>query len=155
MFKKLLLSIAIILPAYSHADPIECKPDVDVTTINGYGLPAKMATLVNVTTMVDTVTDKGQRLVITKGTRLAGTRIAIHMHKYGGTTCVLKGALTDFVEGKAPINYPAGTCYYMPPNTPMTTTNLGTVDVVLQDIFMLPVGEPTHTIVEPGYPACN
>ncbi len=47
---------------------------------------------------------------------------------------------------------PAGTCYHMPPNTLMTAANLGTEDAVLVDNFNLPLGAPTITIREPGWP---
>ena len=53
---------------------------------------------------------------------------------------MLSGEITDFVEGKSPQKYPAGTCYYMPPNTPMTAANLGEKDAILIDTFNLPEG---------------
>ena len=59
--------------------------------------------------------------------------------------------ITDFVEGKANGHYPAGTCYYMPADTQMSASNLGTEDAVLIDTFMLPYGVPPITILEPGY----
>jgi hypothetical protein len=40
----------------------------------------------------------------------------------------------------------------MPPNMPMAAANLGTEDAVLIDTFILPPGEPTITILEPGWP---
>ena len=119
-----------------------------VSTINGHSPPGERAGLVDVITMIDTVMADGNRLVVTKGTRRAGTRVGIHIHKYGGHTCVMSGAITDFVEGHAPALFPAGTCYYMPPNLPMTAVNLGTEDAVLIDTFILPVGEPPITIIE-------
>ncbi|WP_136441461.1 cupin domain-containing protein [Pacificoceanicola onchidii] len=121
----------------------------DITTkINGEIPPGEVKSLVDTSIMADTITSDGQRLVVMKGTRKAGTRVGIHIHKFGGHTCVLSGAITDFVEGLNPGLYPAGTCYYMPPNTPMTAANLGTEDAVLIDTFILPPGEDTITIVE-------
>jgi len=70
------------------------------------------------------------------GWREANTRMAIHMHEFGGQTCVLKGgAATVFVEGgpKEGTRYPAGTCYYMPPNTYMTSSNLDSEDSLTLD----------------------
>jgi hypothetical protein len=59
--------------------------------------------------------------------------------------------MTDFVEGHEPMSFPAGTCYYMPPNTPMAAANLGTEDVHLYDTFNLPPDAPTITVIEPGW----
>ena len=121
------------------------------TTINGETPPGELARLVDVTTMLDTVNAEGERLLVVRGVRKAGTRVGIHVHQWGGHTCVLSGTTTDFVEGREPSTFPAGTCYYMPPNTPMSAANLGDEDAVLIDTFVLPVdGEPI-TILEPGY----
>ena len=122
-----------------------------ITKINGETPPGKLQPLVNTKTMIDTKQSDGNRLLVMKGTRLAGTRVGIHVHEYGGHTCVLSGTITDFVEGKANGIYPAGTCYYMPANTPMSAANLGTEDAVLIDTFVLPFGSPPITIMEPGY----
>jgi quercetin dioxygenase-like cupin family protein len=152
----LLLTLTLTAPfaAFGFA---ECKPDANITTINGQGLPGRMATLTDEHVMVDTIVDvpQGYRMTITRAVRKAGTRVGIHVHKWGGTTCVLEGAMTDFVEGHAPAYYPAGTCYYMPPNHQMATSNMGSVDAVIQDIFIVPDGQPVITILEPGYPGCQ
>ena len=103
--------------------------------------------------MLDTIDANGQRLVITQGTRKAGTRVAIHTHHYGGHTCVMSGEITDYVEGMEPMKHPAGTCYYMPPETLMSAANLGTKDAILVDTFVVPPSEPTITIREPGWPS--
>jgi len=123
-----------------------------VTTINGHVPPGNLAPLEDVTVMIDTIDADGNRLVVMQGIRRAGTRVGIHVHEYGGHTCALAGAITDFVEGQGAMRFPAGTCYYMPADTPMTAANLGTEDAVLIDTFILPPGRPTITILEPGYP---
>ncbi len=122
----------------------------DITMINGTPPPGKMLPLQDTSTLLDTVDANGLRLYITRGTRLAGTRAAIHMHEYGGHTCVLSGVITDFIEGKDPMVAPAGTCYYMPPGVLMSAANLGAEDAVLIDTFNLPPGEPPITIREVG-----
>ena len=150
MKTKLLLIAGIVLLSACAGTPQWTYP---ITTINGATPPGKLQPLANTSTMLDTKQSDGLRLLVTKGTRLAGTRVAIHVHEYGGHTCVLSGEITDFVEGKPNGNYPAGTCYYMPPNTPMSAANLGKKDAVLIDTFILPVGAPPITIMEPGYNA--
>lgn len=119
-----------------------------VTEINGFAPPAVSTGLNEVKIMAMTDLPDGQTLVVSRGTRLAGTRAPIHVHEYGGHTCVLSGAITDFVEGMAPSLFPADTCYYMPANTPMTAANLGSEDAVLIDTFIVPKGAPTITIIE-------
>jgi len=138
--------------ATTVASPADAATTRDITTINGAAPEGEMLPLQDLTTMLDTIDANGNRLVVTRGVRRAGTRVAIHTHRYGGHTCVLSGTITDFVEGHEPMVWPAGTCYYMPPGTLMAAANLGTEDAVLIDTFNLPPGEPTITIREPGWP---
>jgi hypothetical protein len=138
---------------HAHPAAASASAALDVTTLNGERPPGRLARLVNSTTMLDTIDVNGQRIVVEKGTRKAGTRVGIHVHEYGGHTCVLSGEITGFMEGHAPKKWPAGTCYYMPPNMLMAAANLGTEDVELIDTFILPPGKPTITIREPGFPA--
>jgi quercetin dioxygenase-like cupin family protein len=153
----LAISAPILLAACSSgsdsmsmSQPSSLSTERDVTTINGETIPVPVKFIQDAKTMLDTVDANGNRLVITEGTRPAGTRAAIHIHKYGGHTCVISGTIIDYMEGHEPMTFPAGTCYYMPPNTLMTATNQGTEDAVLIDTFNLPVGEDTITIREPG-----
>ena len=150
----LALCAAFVLPnpaaaqqANPHAAHAGAHPPV--TTVNGRVPPGIVRGLDDVAVLLDTLTSEGQRLVVTRGIRRAGTRVGIHVHQYGGHTCVLSGTITDFVEGKPDSVWPAGTCYYMPANTPMSAANLGTEDAILVDTFQLPPGAPTITIVEP------
>lgn len=141
-------------PPSTSNSPSPLSTQLDVTTINGAALPVPWKSLRDEETMLDTIDADGNRLVITRATRPAGSRAPIHTHDYGGHTCVLSGEITDYVEGHDdPMVFPAGTCYYMPPNTLMTATNLGTNDAVLIDTFNLPPGAPTITIREPGDPS--
>jgi quercetin dioxygenase-like cupin family protein len=146
----LLLACAAALGGCATAPAPQAQ---DVTTINGQPVPGRMARLVDAVTMLDTIDVNGQRIAVEKGVRKAGTRVGIHVHEYGGHTCVLTGEITGFMEGHAPHKWPAGTCYYMPPNVLMAAANLGSEDVVLIDTFILPPGKPTITIREPGFPA--
>ena len=60
--------------AFAYA---ECDPKANVTTINGVGLPGKMATLVDGHLMIDTIIASGERLTVEKAVRKAGTRVGI------------------------------------------------------------------------------
>ena len=115
--------------------------------------PTDLQPLEDVTTMIDTVTSDGNRLLVMQGTRKAGTRAPIHFHDFGGYTCVLTGVITDYIEGQPPMTFPAGTCYYMPPDVPMTAVNLGTEDARLIDNFTLPPGMAPMNVLESGWTA--
>lgn len=147
----LALAALASTPAAGFCGVASADPVAPVTTINGSVPPGTVLPLQDTSTMLDTVQEDGNRLVVWQGVRKAGTRVPIHVHDYGGLTCVLSGTITDFMEGSEPMTYPAGTCYYMPPHTPMSAANLGTEDVRLTDTFTLPPGEPTLTVLEPGW----
>lgn len=138
--------------ALPTALPAQHAGHAELTTINGTAPRGTYRALEEVAVLLDITASDGQRLVVTRGIRRAGTRAAIHVHEHGGHTCVLSGTITDFVEGKPDTVWPAGSCYYMPANTPMTAANLGSEDAVLMDTFKLPPGAPTITIVERGVP---
>ena len=149
-----------------HQEPIETSPGIPTqeliedpisyfgpqTKINGERPPGEPALLEDVTIMLDTVNADGNRVLITQGIRKAGTRVGIHVHQFGGQTCVLSGENTDFIEGQAPMVFPAGTCYYMPPNTIMAAANLGGEDAVLIDVFVFPPGTELIDILDPEWP---
>ena len=122
------------------------------TTVNGATPPGVMEKLADLTVMLDTVQSDGNRLLVQQGVRKPGTRAPIHFHDFGGHTCVLSGTITEFVEGREPMTFPAGTCYYMPPDIAMTAANLGTEDVRLIDTFVAPPGAPAIIVLEPGWP---
>ncbi|MGV0990893.1 MAG: cupin domain-containing protein [Mycobacterium sp.] len=122
------------------------------TTINDSVPPGVPAKLVDLTVVTDTIGVDGDRLLVQQGIRIPGTRAPIHYHDYGGQTCVLSGTITDFVEGMEPMIFPAGSCYDMPSDTPMTAANLGDEDVLLVDTFVLPPNEPTIIVLEPNWP---
>lgn len=141
----LFLTIPIALRAQEHC----ASGGYDIITeVNGQIPPGRVASLVDSITMIDTTMADGNRLVVMKGTRLAGTRVGIHIHAFGGHTCVMSGVITDFVEGHDPGIFPKDSCYYMPPNTYMTAANLGSEDAVLIDTFIVPPGKDFITVVE-------
>lgn len=142
----LAIAAVVAQPAVATADR------GSTTTINGQVPPGVAAKLVDLQTMIDTVGDDGSRLLVMQGIRKPGTRAPIHYHDHGGHTCVLSGTITDFVEGTDPMTFEAGTCYPMPPDTPMTAANLGTEDVRLIATFVLPPAEPSIIVIEPDWP---
>lgn len=147
----LLLSVAgAAQPAAALADDTKLGV-LDVTGVNGAPLPVPVAPLVATHVMMDIIDSKGMRVVVLMGTRRPGTRAPIHVHDFGGHTCVFSGEITIFMEGHAPLRQVAGTCYDMPPAMLMSAANLGTEDAVLTDTFSLPPGQPLMTVREKGY----
>lgn len=140
------------LPSGPKVEPTHFYP---VSEINGQPLPGALKPLRDVIDLVPAglVDGFGREVIIHRGIREAGTRVGIHIHEYGGYTLVLSGTITDYVEGQEPAVHEAGDWYYMPPNTPMSAANEGTVDAELIDIFFVPPGQPAMTVIEPGWPA--
>jgi quercetin dioxygenase-like cupin family protein len=121
------------------------------TQINGSTPPGTLAPTQNQKVLLDIVNAQGQRVLMVKAIRKAGTRVGIHIHRYGGYTLILKGVMTDFVEGQPNKKYGPNSGYYMPPCTPMSAANLGSQDVELIDIFIGPPGQPYIEILEPDW----
>ena len=122
------------------------------TKINGSVPPAEYLPTQNPIILLNTINANGDRVLMVKATRKAGTRVGIHVHKYGGYTIILSGTMTDFVQGQPNREYGPNTCYYMPPCTPMAAANLGDEDVELIDIFIGKPSEPFIQIKEPAWP---
>lgn len=135
----------------SGAGAAQSSPFGPVSTINGSVPPAIVEHLRDASMMMDTTGADGMRHVVSQGIRRVGTRSAIHIHQTGGVTCVLSGTITLFVEGQEPATHSVGSCYYMPPDIPMSAANLGTEDARLMDIFKVPAGTQTFTPLEPGW----
>ena len=142
------------LPSGPKVEPTHFYP---VTEINGQILPPEieMKPLQNVIDLVPPgyIDSFGREVIIHRGIREAQTRVGIHIHEYGGYTLVLSGTITDYVEGMDPMTHGPGDWYYMPPDTPMSAANEGTEDAELIDIFLVPPGQPSITIIEPGWPS--
>ena len=131
--------------------------DYETTTINGRTPPGKLLPLQGAHEVVDEITGE-HHYRVSIGTRVAGTRVGIHVHEEGGTTFVIGGKvgrITDLVQGYPNALNPFGSYYYMPSNIPMAAANYSNQDVLLMDIFINTVGIPPITIIEPGYPGYN
>jgi len=82
--------------------------------------------------------------------RAPGTRSPIHVHGFGGQTCVASGEMTLFLEGSEPQRASAGTCYWMPPARRMSGVNTGRDAALMFDTFIAPNESAIWTVVEPG-----
>lgn len=129
--------------------PAPSPPAADVTTINGKVPPGEPTAVVQSLTLLDVVEGDLQHLVY-RDTRQPGTRSPIHQHPYGGSTCVLSGQMTLFVQGGEPKVADEGECYWMPPGVSMTGSATGNDYAVMIDTFAVPPGQPVWWVVEPG-----
>ncbi len=123
----------------------------DVTTINGEVPPLRTTLAFKSQTVSVGDNGNGYQTIVIRTTRKAGTRSPIHTHNYGGTTCVLKGQMTLYLDGSKPATKKAGSCYFMPPGPLMAGLNTGKVTAVMIDMFTVPIGDPVWTVRQPGF----
>ncbi len=126
-------------------------PLPDVTTINGVVPPMKTTFAFKAQHLSVGNNRNGYQTIVIRTTRKAGTRSPIHTHDFGGTTCVLKGQMTLYMDGHKPNTKKAGSCYFMPPGHLMAGVNTGKVTAVMLDIFTVPIGDPVWTVRQPGF----
>ena len=119
--------------------------------LNGLPPPGRLFPVQGEQVLLDIINSHGQRVLMLKSVRLAGTRVGIHVHPYGGYVLILKGEVTDFIEGQPTKVYGPNTAYYMPACTLMSVANLGTEDVELVDLFVGPRDRPYVQILESGW----
>lgn len=92
----------------------------------------------------------GWQLISSRTVRQAGTRSPIHVHPYGGQTCVLSGEMTLYMDDAEPLVAGSGDCYFMPPGRRMTGVNSADGATFMIDTFVVPRGEQVWIVVEPG-----
>ena len=134
---------ALDLPVIEHE-----TADHHVTELNGEVPPGEPTYAKEQETVLRASDGRGHESVVHRTVRAPGTRAPIHIHGYGGTTCVIEGEMTLLMEGSEPNTVPAGGCYYMPPDVHMSGYNTGDVDAVMLDIFVVPEGEPDWVNLE-------
>ena len=93
----------------------------------------------------------GMTLVTSRSVRDRGTRSPIHVHPYGGQTCVVSGEMSLYLEGTKEIKVAGpGDCYYMPAGRRMSGVNSADQPTIMIDTFVVPAGEQVWIVVEPG-----
>ena len=143
----LTVLIALLIYSAHFFASTEIKTD---EVINGYTLPAEVARAAE-SLLLNQQHPSGNDIVIMKTIRLMGTRTPIHQHPSSGTTCVISGEMTLYLEDAPPQKAIAGTCYAMPADKKMAGVNSGTSDAVMLDIFFTPKGGELWTVVEPRH----
>lgn len=119
------------------------------STINGEVPPGK-PTLVHFSNEILNVMRDGQQVRVFRDVREPGTRAPIHVHPFGGWTCVVSGEAVLYLDGSEPQTTRAGECVNMPPLIPMSNVNPGTEPAVLLDSFVTPPNAPVWRIIEVG-----
>jgi len=148
----LTMSILTLLTGCFH-DEETTLPNPNVPTpsnlINGEVPPMRPTRALEQSIAVQVI-DGGRELLTERTIREVGTRAPIHIHPYGGQTCIAEGEMTLYMDGSEPARAVAGTCYFMPSTHRMTGVNTGSINAVMFDSFVIPVGEEVWQIVEPG-----
>ena len=147
-----ILYLILYVPSSPSCNLNQLSDDTNrYRNINGMVPMGELKPLDNTTVVLDIINSDNQRVRVSRGIRRSGTRVGIHIHRYGGYTIILNGTMTDYVEGKTLKQYGPNSGYYMPPCTPMSASNLGMQDVELLDIFIGPPGQPYIEILEPDW----
>lgn len=120
-----------------------------VSTINGE-VPPEQPTLVHTSKEILNVMRDGQQVRVYRDVREPGTRAPIHIHPFGGWTCVVSGQAVLYLDGSEPKFTGPGECVNMPAMTPMSNVNPGPGPAVLLDSFVTPPNAPVWRIIEVG-----
>lgn len=134
-------------------DSVTQLPDPHVehsSLINGETPPMTASKSMFETRLLTQPVGDGWVLITSRTTRQAGTRSPIHIHPYGGQTCVLSGEMTLYMDGAEPLVAGPGECYFMPPGRRMTGVNSAETFTSMLDTFVVPQGEQVWLVVEPG-----
>ena len=155
--KKLLalLLLLITIPAFAADKP---NPNIERSTkINGKELPNKASKtmfesrLLTVPQLDAIGKPTGMMLVTSRSVRERGTRSPIHVHPFGGQTCVVSGEMSLYLEGTDEVKTAGpGDCYYMPAGRRMSGVNSADSVTIMIDTFVVPAGEQVWIVVEPG-----
>jgi len=120
-----------------------------VSTLNGT-VPPGEPTLAHTSQEILNVMRDGQQVRVYRDVREAGTRAPIHIHPFGGWTCVVSGQAVLYLDGAEPQEAGPNECFLMPARTPMSNVNPGPGPAVLLDSFVTPPDAPVWRIVEVG-----
>ena len=89
--------------------------------------------------------------ITSRSVRDLGTRSPIHVHPYGGQTCVVSGEMSLYLDGETNIQKAqSGECYWMPAGRRMSGVNSAKTTTIMIDTFVVPKGEQVWIVVEHG-----
>lgn len=158
--KKFIVAMMLTLagPALA-ADPAKLpNPNIERSDkINGKILPMKPSKsmfetrLLTVPQLDAKGKPTGMVMVSSRTVREKGTRSPIHVHPFGGQTCVISGEMSLYLEGTDEVKVAGpGECYWMPAGRRMSGVNSADSATFMIDTFVVPAGEQVWIVVEPG-----
>lgn len=153
-----MLVMALSLPSLGLANSKTPNPNIERSNrINGKELPNKPtktmfeSRLLTIEQLDAKGKPTGMVLVTSRSVRDKGTRSPIHVHPFGGQTCVVSGEMSLYLEGTNEIKRAGpGDCYYMPAGRRMSGVNSADQPTIMIDTFVVPAGEQVWIVVEPG-----
>ena len=158
--KKFIVAMMLTLAAPAlAADPAKLpNPNIEKSDkINGKTLPMKPSKsmfetrLLTVPQLDAKGKPTGMVMVSSRTVREKGTRSPIHVHPYGGQTCVISGEMSLYLEGTDEVKVAGpGECYWMPAGRRMSGVNSADSATFMIDTFVVPAGEQVWIVVEPG-----
>ena len=158
-YKQLIAAFLIVAaPLFAYSQTKLPNPNIERSNkINGKELPNKASKTMFESRVltVEQLDAKGKStgmvLVTSRSVRDKGTRSPIHVHPFGGQTCVVSGEMSLYLEGTNEVK-PAGhgDCYYMPAGRRMSGVNSADSVTIMIDTFVVPKGEQVWIVVEPG-----
>lgn len=159
--KKFIVAMMLTLAAPAlAADPAKKLPNPNIERsdqINGKTLPMKPSKsmfetrLLTVPQLDAKGKPTGMVMVSSRTVREKGTRSPIHVHPYGGQTCVISGEMSLYLEGTNEVKVAGpGECYWMPAGRRMSGVNTADSATFMIDTFVVPAGEQVWIVVEPG-----
>lgn len=136
-----VLSIAACGVGASSTSDVEQEAGAFAPTvmINGEKLPGE-PTLTRSSDEILSLDRQGNVVRIYRDTREPGTRSPIHVHPYGGWTCIIEGQAVFYLEGSDPISAGPGDCFDMPALAAMSNYNPGPGRTTMLDSFISPPG---------------
>jgi quercetin dioxygenase-like cupin family protein len=154
----ILTSLALTQPNFANANSKIPNPNIERSElINGKKLPNKAtktmfeSRLLTVEQLDAKGKTTGMILVTSRSVREKGTRSPIHVHPFGGQTCVISGEMSLYLEGTDEVKTAGpGECYYMPAGRRMSGVNSADSVTIMIDTFVVPKGEQVWIVVEPG-----
>ena len=150
MLKTLfILFLLFSFPMTSYSNE-SLTSTAEIGQLNGHRLPGVIARSLSQKRLITLPDGMGKETIIEQTTRAANTRTPIHLHEYGGITCVIEGEMTLFLENTKPKLAVAGECYEMPAGLRMAGFNSGRTNAVMHDIFTLPLGGSVWQVTESG-----
>lgn len=153
-----VILIALTVPASATQPASRPNPEIERSSlINGKPVPMRASRSMFETRLltIDMLDARGAPtgwvLVSSRTVREQGTRSPIHVHPYGGQTCVISGQMTLYMDGlQTPKVANAGECYFMPAGHRMSGVNTYDGPTFMIDTFVVPRGEQVWIVVEPG-----